>query len=192
MVHRVGRYRSAVGCRICLPRLWRRRGRIGARHWAGAISCCRERVNARTYAAFSTPIWAHNVRKSGTILGMRTASSALKRSRRHRFEKLVDRILNQIDPAVRQALDNVSFVVEESPSDGDPEQFGVYDGVPKSERGGGYTFVVPDRIVVFQKPLVEAFPDQRDLEEQVRITLLHEIGHHLGLDEDELDQLGLT
>jgi predicted Zn-dependent protease with MMP-like domain len=123
---------------------------------------------------------------------MRTASSALKRSRRHRFEKLVDRILNQIDPAVRQALDNVSFVVEESPSDGDPEQFGVYDGVPKSERGGGYTFVVPDRIVIFQKPLVEAFPDQRDLEEQVRITLLHEIGHHLGLDEDELDQLGLT
>jgi predicted Zn-dependent protease with MMP-like domain len=123
---------------------------------------------------------------------MRTASSALKRSRRHRFEKLVDRILNQIDPAVREALDNVSFVVEESPSDGDPEQFGVYDGVPKSERGGGYTFVVPDRIVIFQKPLVEAFPDQRDLEEQVRITLLHEIGHHLGLDEDELDQLGLT
>jgi predicted Zn-dependent protease with MMP-like domain len=123
---------------------------------------------------------------------MRTASSALKRSRRHRFEKLVDRILNQIDPAVRQALDNVSFVVEESPSDGDPEQFGVYDGVPKSERGGGYTFVVPDRIVIFQKPLVEAFPDQRDLEEQVRITLLHEIGHHLGLDEAELDQLGLT
>jgi predicted Zn-dependent protease with MMP-like domain len=123
---------------------------------------------------------------------MRTASSALKRSRRHRFEKLVDRILNQIDPAVREALDNVSFVVEESPSDGDPEEFGVYDGVPKSERGGGYTFVVPDRIVIFQKPLVEAFPDQRDLEEQVRITLLHEIGHHLGLDEDELDQLGLT
>jgi predicted Zn-dependent protease with MMP-like domain len=123
---------------------------------------------------------------------MRTASSALKRSRHHRFEKLVERILSQIDPAVRQALDNVSFVVEESPSDGDPGQFGVYDGVPKSERGGGYTFVVPDRIVIFQKPLVEAFPDQRDLEEQVRITLLHEIGHHLGLDEDELDQLGLT
>ena len=123
---------------------------------------------------------------------MRTASSALKRSRRLRFEKLVDRILNQIDPTVRQALDNVSFVVEESPSDGDPEQFGVYDGVPKSERGGGYTFVVPDRIVIFQKPLVEAFPDQRELEEQVRITLLHEIGHHLGLDEDGLDRLGLT
>jgi predicted Zn-dependent protease with MMP-like domain len=123
---------------------------------------------------------------------MRTASFALKRSRRLRFEKLVDRILSQIDPAVRQALDNVSFVVEESPADGDPEQFGVYDGVPKSERGGGYTFVVPDRIVIFQKPLVEAFPDQRDLEEQVRITLLHEIGHHLGLDEDGLDRLGLT
>jgi len=123
---------------------------------------------------------------------MRTAASALKRSRRLRFEKLVDRILVQIDPAVRQALDNLSIVVEESPPDGDPDQFGVYDGVPKSARGGGYTFVVPDRIVIFQKPLEEAFPNQRDLEEQVRITLLHEIGHHLGLDEDELDHLGLS
>jgi predicted Zn-dependent protease with MMP-like domain len=123
---------------------------------------------------------------------MRTAASALKRSRRLRFEKLVDRILVQLDPAVRQALDNLSIVVEESPRDGGPEQFGVYDGVPKSERGGGYTLVVPDRIVIFQNPLEEAFPNQRELEEQVRITLLHEIGHHLGLDESALDQLGLS
>jgi predicted Zn-dependent protease with MMP-like domain len=114
---------------------------------------------------------------------MRTAASALKRSRRLRFEKLVDRILTQLDPAVRQALDNIVFVVEESPPDGDPEQFGVYDGVPMSERGGGYTFAVPDRIVIYQKP---------ELEEQIRITLLHEIGHHLGLDEEQLDELGLS
>ena len=123
---------------------------------------------------------------------MRTAASALKRSRRLRFEKLVDRILFQLDPAVRQALDNLSVVVEESPPDGSPDQFGIYDGVPKSERGSGYTFAVPDRIVIFQKPLEDAFPIQRDLEEQIRITILHEIGHHLGLDEDGLDQIGLT
>jgi predicted Zn-dependent protease with MMP-like domain len=123
---------------------------------------------------------------------MRTAASALKRSRRLRFEKLVDRILNQLDPAVRQALDNLFVVVEESPPDGDPEQFGVYDGVARTERGSSYTFAVPDRIVIFQKPLEEAFPDPRELEEQIRITLLHEIGHHLGLDEEQLDQIGLA
>jgi predicted Zn-dependent protease with MMP-like domain len=123
---------------------------------------------------------------------MRTAASALKRSRRLRFEKLVDRVIVQLDPAVRLALDNLSIVVEELPPEGEPEQFGVYDGVPQSERGGGYTFVVPDRIVIFQRPLEEAFPNQRELEAQVRITLLHEIGHHLGLDEKELDQLGLS
>ena len=123
---------------------------------------------------------------------MRTAASTLKRSRRLRFEKLVDRILIQLDPAVRQALDNLIVVVEDAPPDGDPEQFGVYDGVAKTDRGSGYTFAVPDRIVIFQKPLEEAFPDPRELEEQIRITLLHEIGHHLGLDEEQLDQLGLA
>lgn len=133
-----------------------------------------------------------NTYKSGTILGMRTAASARKRSRRLRFEKLVDRILAQLDPAVRQALDNLSIVVEDSPPEGEPALFGVYNGVPKSERGSGYTFVVPDRIVIFQVPLEEAFPNQRDLEEQVRITLLHEIGHHLGLDEKDMNRLGLA
>ena len=123
---------------------------------------------------------------------MRTAASALKRSRRLRFEKLVDRILAQIDPAVRQALDNMVIVVEDSPPDGDPEQFVVYDGVPKSERVGGYTFAVPDRIVIYQTALEDSFPDPRELEEQIRITLLHEIGHHLGLDEEQLDELGLS
>lgn len=123
---------------------------------------------------------------------MRTAASALKRSRRLRFEKLVDRILFQLDPAVRQALDNLSVVVEESPPDRSSDQFGVYDGVPKSERGSGYTFAVPDRIVIFWEPLYTAFPDRKDLEEQLRITLLHEIGHHLGLDEEQLDEFGLA
>ena len=123
---------------------------------------------------------------------MRTAATALKRSRRLRFEKLVFRVLSQLDPAVRKALDNVTVVVEDLPSDGAVDQFGVYDGIPQSERGGGYTFAVPDRIVIFQKPLEDAFPERRDLEEQVRITVLHEIGHHLGLNERQLDTIGLS
>ena len=123
---------------------------------------------------------------------MRTGSSALKRSRRLRFEKLVDRVLLSLDPAVRRALDNVSIVIEDRPPNGSAQDFGVYDGIPKSERGGGYTLVVPDRIVIYQEPLEVTFSDQRELATQIRITLLHEIGHHLGLDEDELDVIGLA
>jgi predicted Zn-dependent protease with MMP-like domain len=123
---------------------------------------------------------------------MRRAASALSRARRLRFEKRVDRILSQLDPAVRRALDNCSIVVEELPPEDSPDQFGYYDGVPKSERGGNYTLVVPDRIVIYQRPLEDAFPNPRDLDDQIRITLLHEIGHHLGLDETELDRIGLA
>lgn len=123
---------------------------------------------------------------------MRTAASALQRSRRVRFEKLVDRVLLTLDPAVRRALDNVSVVVEDLPPDGAHDQFGNYDGIPKSERGSGYSFAVPDRIVIYRIPLEEACSDQRELADQVRITVLHEIGHHLGLDEDRLDLIGLA
>jgi predicted Zn-dependent protease with MMP-like domain len=64
--------------------------------------------------------------------------------------------------------------------------------VPKSERGGSYTLVVPDRIVIYQRPLEDAFPNPQDLDDQIRITLLHEIGHHLGFDESGLDRIGLA
>jgi predicted Zn-dependent protease with MMP-like domain len=123
---------------------------------------------------------------------MRRAVSAAGRARRLRFEKRVDKIMALLDPAVRKALDNCSIVVEEMPPEGRADEFGYYDGVPKSERGGNYTLVVPDRIVIYQRPLEVAFPDPRDLEDQIRITLLHEIGHHLGFDESGLDRIGLA
>ena len=95
----------------------------------------------------------------------------------------------RLDPALRKALDNVSIAVEDRPEDGSPEQFGVYEGIPRTVRDG-YNFAVPDRIVIYRIPLETAFPDRAELEEQIRITVLHEIGHHFGMDEDRLDDIG--
>ncbi|HEU0165017.1 MAG TPA: metallopeptidase family protein [Thermomicrobiales bacterium] len=101
----------------------------------------------------------------------------------------------------QQYLDNVAIVVADEPSseqlqesdlgDGD-EMFGLYTGVPRSERGSGYSMVLPDQITIFMGPLERAFTRRGDLEEQIRITVLHELGHHLGFDEDGLDTLGLA
>ena len=97
-----------------------------------------------------------------------------------------------LPPAVRSALDNVAIVIEDSaPSESDV-LFGLYEGIPIAERGSHYTLVIPDRITLYRLPLEEEFGDGAELERQIRVTLLHEIGHHLGLDESEIDLMGLA
>jgi predicted Zn-dependent protease with MMP-like domain len=124
---------------------------------------------------------------------MRTrVNTVAERARRARFQRLVEQ-------AMRGQLDNVEIVVENEPTpaqrqagDKDSDElFGLYEGIPQSERGSSYSMVVPDRIVIFQGPLERAFPDRRELEEEIRITVLHEVAHHFGFDEDAIDELGL-
>jgi predicted Zn-dependent protease with MMP-like domain len=123
---------------------------------------------------------------------MRNASSALSRSRRLRFEKRVERVVSRLDPDVRRALDNVAIVINDEPTAPGEEQFGLYEGIPLSERNQSYSMVLPDRIVLYQEALMESFPEPAELDEQIRITVLHEIGHHLGIDEDGLERIGLS
>jgi predicted Zn-dependent protease with MMP-like domain len=97
-------------------------------------------------------------------------------------------------------VNNVEIVVEDEPTaeqsrahDGDGEElFGLYEGTPLSERGSSYTMVVPDRIVIFRGPLERAFSDPNEIAEEVRITVLHELAHHFGFDEDRIADLGLA
>lgn len=102
---------------------------------------------------------------------------------------------------MQQLLDNVAIVVTEEPTKdqrseselgNDDELFGLYQGIPQSSRGSGYSMVLPDRITIFMGPLERAYGSRVELEEQIRITVLHELGHHLGLDEDGLDAIGLS
>ncbi len=102
------------------------------------------------------------------------------------FEEHVRAALDDVPPELAKALETVAIVVEdENPEE--PDIFGWYDGLgPTSERAGA----LPDRVVIYRLPLVESFPDAAELRREIRITVLHELGHYFGLDEDRIRELG--
>ena len=123
------------------------------------------------------------------------------RSARHdSFGRLVDRAVAAIPPQFRAALDGVAVVIADEPTrdqrrenDLGPDEtlYGLYEGVPLNEWGGDWA-PVPTRILVFRLPLEEDFPHPDDLADEVRITILHELAHHLGIDDEErLAELGI-
>ncbi len=108
----------------------------------------------------------------------------------------MERALDGLPPELSGLLDNVAIVVDEWPDlstplvSGEPETlYGLYEGVPLTERGAGYYGVMPDKITIFRGPLERDYPPEQ-LEEQIRITVVHEIAHHFGFDEDRLEELG--
>jgi len=113
------------------------------------------------------------------------------------FYALVERALEQLPPELMTLLDNVAIVVEDWPDYSTPlvsgesngVLYGLYEGVPLTERAAGYHGFLPDKITIFRGPLERDFR-REELEEQVRITVVHEIAHHFGFDEDRLEELG--
>ncbi|MCH8744926.1 MAG: metallopeptidase family protein [Chloroflexi bacterium] len=112
------------------------------------------------------------------------------------FADLVQQAYRQLPANVRQTLDNVDISVEERPSPEDFDAlseeatlFGLYTGVPLTERAG-YEPALPDRIIVFRRPILESCATTEEVVQEIRITLWHEVGHFLGLDEDDLHRLG--
>ena len=114
------------------------------------------------------------------------------------FERLVDRALAEIPEPYRAALAEVAIVIEDAPTpaqlrenDLEPwdSMYGLYEGVPRTDYGADWVSA-PNRISLFRLPLEEDFPDPRELEAEVRLTVLHELAHHLGIDDDRLDELG--
>ena len=97
------------------------------------------------------------------------------------FDDHVRRALDSLPPHLARALENVAVVVEEEDPD-DPDLFGLWESHP----------YLPDKITIFRRPLVESFPDPRELEDEIRITVLHELAHYFGIDEDRLDELGYS
>ena len=102
----------------------------------------------------------------------------------------MERAVDSLPPELRQAMSNVEIVVEEENPE-DPDLYGLYLGIPLTERDTGYAGVLPDKIAIYRLPLVEEFGDDPEvLEDEIRITVLHEIAHHFGVDEDRLTELG--
>jgi predicted Zn-dependent protease with MMP-like domain len=104
------------------------------------------------------------------------------------FEDHVQAALDALPEEIAAELENVAVVVEDQNPD-EPTLFGWYSGIgPGRDHAGA----LPDQIVIYQRPLERAFPDPEELERQIRITVLHEIGHFFGLDEDRIDELGYS
>jgi predicted Zn-dependent protease with MMP-like domain len=108
---------------------------------------------------------------------------------RAEFERHVRNALDLLPPQLASALENVAVVVEDEHPD-DPDLFGLYDGIPLPERTSMDSGRLPDRISIYRLPLVETFEDPAELEDEIRITVLHELAHYFGIDEDRLDELG--
>jgi predicted Zn-dependent protease with MMP-like domain len=107
------------------------------------------------------------------------------------FEDHVRRAVESLPRELREAMSNVEIVVEDENPD-DPDLFGLYLGIPLVDRGvESYAGVLPDKIAIYRVPLEEEFGDDPAvLEGEIRITVLHEIAHHFGIDEDRLAELG--
>ena len=109
------------------------------------------------------------------------------------------RALRDLPPPFREQLRQIDIVVKRRPSRADlaeadlgpgESMYGFYRGIPLTERGSGYNLVAPDIINIYQEPLEEDFPDEAELIEEIRTTVLHEIAHFFGIDDDRLEELG--
>ena len=116
------------------------------------------------------------------------------------FERLAWEALESLPEVFRERLDNVCIVVEDTPA-GKGERFrtkkgtillGLYEGVPVSKRGIWYgsSPVVPDKITLYKKNIEESIRSGEEIREKIREVLIHEIGHHFGMDEDEIRRAG--
>ncbi len=111
---------------------------------------------------------------------------------REDFEEIVHEGIRAIPEKFLKLLDNVDVVVDDEPSlaqrrkmrlRSDMTLFGLYEGVPRTKRGSGYSFVLPDKITIFQRPIEDAARDIEHLKKIVRDTVWHEIAHHFGIEE---------
>jgi predicted Zn-dependent protease with MMP-like domain len=118
---------------------------------------------------------------------------------RKRFEALVTESLRGIPADLRRALDNIEVVVDDWPTeeqlaevdlDSDDVLFGLYQGTPLPERSPMLPYTLPDVITIFQGPLEEECETEDEIREEVRRTVIHEIAHYFGFDEDRLAELG--
>jgi predicted Zn-dependent protease with MMP-like domain len=109
---------------------------------------------------------------------------------REEFELLVADALDQIPAELAAVIDNCVILVEDLPPADDPSLLGLYEGIPLTERGEFYGGTLPDRILIFREPILAICDTVEDVVEEVHITVVHEIAHHFGIDDERLHELG--
>jgi predicted Zn-dependent protease with MMP-like domain len=107
-----------------------------------------------------------------------------------RFEEIVAQAVDGLPGWVRERLENVDVLIEDDPPPG-PPLLGLYEGVPLTDRGMGYTWALPDRITLFRRPIErQAGGDEDAVRRVVADTVVHEVAHHFGITDERLDELG--
>lgn len=106
------------------------------------------------------------------------------------FERLVIDELDLLPDDMVEGLENLVFVVEDRPEDGSLDLLGLYDGVAITERGQYGFGELPDRIMLYREPLLAISVDLSELKDQIHVTLVHEIAHYYGIDDEQLHELG--
>ncbi|WP_433332268.1 metallopeptidase family protein [Spirillospora sp. CA-294931] len=104
------------------------------------------------------------------------------------FEDLVGEALDTVPPELTAHMRNVVIVVEDEAPE--PGLLGLYQGVPLTERGDWYAGVLPDHISIYRREILEICESPEEVVDEVRITVVHEIAHHFGIDDDRLHELG--
>lgn len=114
------------------------------------------------------------------------------------FDKLITRAMDELPQKYIQGLDNVAIVYADDPDEHQRKKanlqpnsllFGLYEGIPMTKRGAGYTFVLPDKITIFKNQILAIVRTPEELFEQIKRTLWHEIAHFYGLDHDRIHEL---
>jgi predicted Zn-dependent protease with MMP-like domain len=107
-----------------------------------------------------------------------------------RFEGLVAEALDEVPEALLSLMDNVVVLVADDPPPDDPELLGLYEGHALTDRGWDYSGVLPDRITIYRNPTLRLCSTEDEVVEEVAITVVHEIAHHFGIDDNRLHELG--
>ncbi len=114
------------------------------------------------------------------------------------FDALISQAMDELPQEYIKGLENVAITYDDEPSDQQKEKMkldnhhlllGLYEGIPLTHRGNGYSFVLPDKITLFKQPILAVVNSEAELFEQIKRTLWHEIAHYYGLDHDRMDSL---
>ena len=109
---------------------------------------------------------------------------------RERFEDLVGEALDEVPADLLNLMDNVVVLVEDEPPDDEPDLLGLYEGHSLTSRGWDYSGVLPDRITIYRNPTLRICDTEDDVIDEVATTVVHEIAHHFGIDDERLHDLG--
>jgi predicted Zn-dependent protease with MMP-like domain len=128
--------------------------------------------------------------RTGKPARLRTMDPVPVEMSAERFEELVGEALDGVPPDLLDLMENVVILVADEPPDSDPDLLGLYEGYALTSRGWDYAGVLPDRITIYRQPTLRLCDTEAEVIDEVTTTVVHEIAHHFGIDDERLHELG--